>query len=99
MGNENLFIVMPAYNEEANIEKVIAGWYPIVEKVGGKSCLLVMDDGSKDRTFEKLKECEKRYPRLIGVTKKNEGHGQRSDRYSLKYGKKTGWSRILCIRS
>ena len=75
MGNENLFIVMPAYNEEANIEKVIAGWYPIVEKVGGKSCLLVMDDGSKDRTFEKLKECEKRYPRLIGVTKKIEGHG------------------------
>ena len=72
MGNENLFIVMPAYNEEANIEKVIAGWYPIVEKVGGKSCLLVMDDGSKDRTFEKLKECEKRYPRLIAVTKKNQ---------------------------
>ncbi len=72
---EKLYIVMPAYNEEENIEMVIAGWHPIVEKVGRESRLVIMDDGSKDHTFEKLRECEKKYPQLIGVTKKNEGHG------------------------
>lgn len=89
MGKEKLFIVMPAYNEEANIETVIAGWHPIVEKIGGESRLLVMDDGSKDHTFEKLKECEKKYSQLIGITKKNEGHGAtilEAYRYGIEHG-------------
>ncbi len=89
MGEEILYIVMPAYNEEANIERVIAQWHPVVEKIGGKSRLLVMDDGSRDHTFEKLKECEKRYPRLLGVTKKNEGHGAtvlEAYHYAIEHG-------------
>ena len=31
---DSLYIVMPAYNEEDNIEKVIESWYPVLE---GKS--------------------------------------------------------------
>ena len=30
-----LYIVIPAYNEETNIEKCINDWYPIVEKNDG----------------------------------------------------------------
>lgn len=30
-----LYIVIPAYNEEANIEQCINDWYPIVEKYNG----------------------------------------------------------------
>lgn len=28
---DTLYIVMPAYNEEANIEAVVRQWYPIIE--------------------------------------------------------------------
>ena len=47
-----LYIVIPAYNEAANIKMVIEEWYPIVEKYNGNgnSRLLVIDDGSKDET-------------------------------------------------
>ena len=33
--NKTLYVVIPAYNEEANIEQCINDWYPIVEKHSG----------------------------------------------------------------
>ena len=30
--NKILYVVIPAYNEEANIEQCINDWYPIVKK-------------------------------------------------------------------
>ena len=72
---DKLYIVMPAYNEEANIEAVVSQWHPLVEKIGSDSRLVVMDDGSKDHTYEKLKDLQKKFPQLVGVTKENEGHG------------------------
>ena len=32
---DKLFIVIPVYNEEANIKDVIEDWYPVVEKHNG----------------------------------------------------------------
>lgn len=86
---DKLYIVMPAYNEEENIEEVIAQWHPIVERTGEDSRLVVVDDGSKDQTYEKLMECQKKYAQLIGVTKVNEGHGAtvlRAYRYAIDQG-------------
>lgn len=41
-----LYIVMPAYNEEANIQQTIKDWYPIVELHNGEGksrlCFLMM---------------------------------------------------------
>lgn len=75
MSRDNLYIVMPAYNEECNIEKVIEQWHPVVERIGTDSRLVIINDGSKDSTFKKIKECEEKFPQLIGIDKKNEGHG------------------------
>ena len=36
-GRENLWIVIPAYNEEKNIETVIRQWHAIVDKTGEDS--------------------------------------------------------------
>lgn len=66
---------MPAYNEEANIEKVISDWYPIVEKIGEGSRLVIIDDGSKDRTYELMKKAAKNRPQFVPLTKENKGHG------------------------
>ena len=86
---DKLYIVMPAYNEEANIEAVVSQWHPLVEKIGSDSRLVVMDDGSKDHTYEKLKDLQKKFPQLVGVTKENEGHGAtvlRAYHYAVDHG-------------
>ena len=77
MIKEILYIVVPAYNEAANIEKVICDWYPIVEKHNGegKSRLLLIDDGSSDGTYEIVKSCSYGKPLLEVITKSNSGHG------------------------
>ena len=86
---DKLYIVMPAYNEEANIEAVVSQWHPLVEKIGSDSRLVVMDDGSKDHTYEKLKDLQKKFPQLVGVTTENEGHGAtvlRAYHYAVDHG-------------
>lgn len=72
---DKLFIVMPAYNEEANIESVIKQWYPIVEKIGNGSKLVIFDDGSKDETFSIMQKLQDKYSQLVPATKSNSGHG------------------------
>jgi dolichol-phosphate mannosyltransferase len=75
MKHDSLYIIMPAYNEEKNIGSVIEQWYPVVEKIGGDSRLVVLNDGSKDGTYEKIRKYQEKYDRLIGIDKPNEGHG------------------------
>ncbi len=70
-----LFIVIPAYNEQANIEKVIEQWYPLVERHGIDSRLVVIDDGSTDDTYALVCEAARSRPALVPLTKGNEGHG------------------------
>lgn len=86
---EKLYIVIPAYNEQDTIEKVIDDWYPVVEKIGGESKLVIINDGSKDRTAEILERCGESHERLIGLTKENGGHGAAvlyGYRYALDQG-------------
>ena len=64
---DRLIIVIPAYNEEENIENVVAQWHPIVEKTGGDSRLFVINDGSTDRTQEELDHLQGKYPQLRTV--------------------------------
>jgi len=75
MKNENLYIVMPAYNEEANIEATVKQWYAVIEKIGNESKLLIVNDGSKDATFSKLEYLKTKYPLLVPINKNNSGHG------------------------
>ncbi|MGI6011388.1 MAG: glycosyltransferase family 2 protein [Ruminococcus sp.] len=72
---ENLWIVIPAYNEEKNIRTVIEQWHKIVEKTGEDSKILLVNDGSTDQTREIALQLQKDYPRLLVETKKNGGHG------------------------
>jgi glycosyltransferase involved in cell wall biosynthesis len=72
---EKLYIVMPAYNEEENIKSVVDAWYPIIEKIGGDSRLVIINDGSKDHTYEMMQEYAKEKPMFLPLTKQNSGHG------------------------
>lgn len=89
---EKIYFVLPAYNEEANIESVVAQWHPLVQKIqdtGDYARLVIANDGSKDTTYECLKEMEKEYPLLIALNKSNSGHGAtllHLYRYALENG-------------
>ena len=80
---------MPAYNEEANIRTVVEQWHPVVEQIGEDSRVVIVDDGSKDATYRVLEELRATYPQLIGLTKKNSGHGSTclyAYRYAIEQG-------------
>lgn len=73
-----LYIVMPAYNEAANIEEVIRQWHPVCEKInseGNVSKLVIANDGSKDNTFQIMQQLQEKYPCLVPIDKPNSGHG------------------------
>lgn len=72
---DKLYIVIPAYNEEETINQVIDDWYPVVENIGEESRLVIIDDGSKDHTYEQMESAAKTRPQLVPMTKPNGGHG------------------------
>lgn len=72
---DKLFVVVPAYNEQENIENFVKDWYSVIEKCNVESRLIVINDGSKDNTFEILTGLSKQYPKLLPLTKENNGHG------------------------
>ena len=72
---EKLYIVIPAYNEEMNITSVAREWHTVVETISEDSKLVIIDDGSKDSTYQVLTELSKELPQLEVITKKNSGHG------------------------
>lgn len=87
----NLFIVIPAYNEELNILNTINQWYPVIERHNseGQSRIVVINDGSTDQTFSLLTEAAKSHPLLLPLTKSNGGHGSSvlyGYQYALSHG-------------
>ena len=87
----SLYIIIPAYNEEENIEKVLEGWYPIIEKHhgDGNSRLVIIDDGSKDQTFSIVEKYAKTHPLTQILHKQNGGHGA-ALLYGYEYALKQG---------
>ncbi|MBD5509498.1 MAG: glycosyltransferase family 2 protein [Lachnospiraceae bacterium] len=72
---DSLFIVMPAYNEEENIEGVVKQWYPVLYGKDEKSRLVIADSGSTDKTHEKLKILQREYPKLEILSETPKQHG------------------------
>ena len=86
-----LYIIIPAYNEEENIVRLISDWYPVIETYNpeGRSRLVVIDDGSRDETYHLLEKMAVSRPLLVPLTKPNAGHGPTlisGYRYALKNG-------------
>lgn len=72
---DNLYIIIPAYNEAVNIEQVVKDWHPVVAHISSDSKLVIIDDGSKDDTYARLCALVKDFPQLQPITKPNAGHG------------------------
>ena len=68
-----LAIVIPVYNEEKTIAKVVNDWSRIIEI--DQLDLIIVNDGSNDQTLKILEDLKKDNLNLIIINKKNEGHG------------------------
>lgn len=66
---------MPAYNEERHVKKTISSWMPIVKSLPGSE-ILIVNDGSTDKTPNLLNALKNKSMILKVVHKKNEGHGK-----------------------
>ncbi len=71
----HLSIVMPAYNEEVAIAAAIEDILRDVAPAVGVAEIVVVNDGSKDRTGAILKDLAAREPRLKVIDRANGGHG------------------------
>ncbi len=71
----SLYIVIPAYNEEANIEKIVRSWYRILDGKSETSRLVIADSGSSDATHEILINLKKEYSKLSILENTDRQHG------------------------
>lgn len=70
----DLALVMPVYNEEACIMDVIKSWNLMLSNLDIKYQLIILNDGSNDRTEDALKLFVHESKIRI-INKKNSGHG------------------------
>jgi len=70
-----LYIVMPAYNEEMNIESTVRAWYPVLDGKDDNSRLVIADSGSKDSTHSILESLKSEFPKLETISDTEPGHG------------------------
>ena len=67
-------VVIPAYNHQDYVQETIKS---IINQTYKNIELIIIDDGSKDNTFQKIQEllpiCKERFSRFIFETKQNEG--------------------------
>ncbi len=72
--NKELAVVIPVYNEEEAIKKVIDDWKKILPIKFFD--LIIVNDGSTDNTKSILLDCKKKIKNLVVINKINEGHGK-----------------------
>ena len=74
MNNPLISVLIPAYNHEQYVQETIKS---IINQTYQNVELIVIDDGSKDSTWQKIQEmkdeCEKRFVSVHFETKENEG--------------------------
>ena len=83
-----LSVFFPAYNEEAHIKETIEKAFEVLPKVAKKFEVLVINDGSKDRTGEVVSGLKKKYKELRMITHNpNGGYGEalKTGFYNSKY--------------
>jgi len=81
-------VFFPAYNEEANIRSTVEKAVEVLEKVAKKWEIIVIDDGSKDKTGAIVKRLMKKEPRIRLITHTpNRGYGAalKSGFYNSQY--------------
>ena len=62
-----LSLVIPVYNEEENLTELIARTTAACDKLDCTTEIILVDDGSADRSMEMIIEASQKDPRIVGV--------------------------------
>lgn len=73
---DELSIFFPFWNEEENLETVVSKAIPVAQKIADKWEIIMVDDGSSDKTLEIMQKLSAKDQRLVIVSHKiNRGYG------------------------
>lgn len=73
---ESVAVVVPAFNEEVGIERGVTAILKELKDLPWRSRLIVVDDGSRDKTPQILKSLQQKHEELVVVThERNKGYG------------------------
>ena len=99
MNDVELIAIMPVFNEEAGIARVITGWLEALSRERITYLLVAINDGSTDASLAILNQLQLRFPtQLIVLTKINSGHGQ-TCRFGYEFAVSHGAQWVLQIDS
>ena len=73
--NPVLAIVIPVYNEEASLVALLQDWQTVFDATREPYKIILIDDGSKDKSLQLLKTLGEKNPALDLHTQTNAGHG------------------------
>ena len=73
--NPVLAIVIPVYNEEASLVTLLQDWQVVFNATGEPYKIILIDDGSKDKSLQLLHTLRENNPGLDVHTQPNAGHG------------------------
>lgn len=94
-----LLVVIPIYNEQNAIQKVIYDWMDELAAWCEDFAMLAIDDGSSDRSLDTLHRLQERFgSRLLVRSRPNCGHGQ-TCLEGYRSGSKMGAQYVLQIDS
>jgi glycosyltransferase involved in cell wall biosynthesis len=88
-----LSIIIPAYNEENRLPNTLEQIFSFLSKQDYSYEVLVIENGSADRTFEIAKEFTKQFENLIVIHEENRGKGNAVKRGMLEA---KGEYRFIC---
>lgn len=93
MNNPKLSIIIPAFNEEKRLPSTLEQVFSFVQNQTYDSEVLIIENGSSDRTFEVAKEYADKHPRCLAIRNKVRGKG-----LAVRTGmlRATGQYRFMC---
>lgn len=92
--NNLVSIVIPCYNEEKNINRTLDGLLDEEKNSKYKFEIIAVNDGSKDNTWEVIREYAKKYPNIIGINQM--GNFGQSQAYQAGFDNVTGDYVLIC---
>jgi glycosyltransferase involved in cell wall biosynthesis len=88
---KELSVFFPCYNEEKNVANTIDKAIPIIKDIANKWEIILINDGSKDKTGEIIAGIAQKYPKNVQVVTHNLNRGYGAAFKSGLYAAKYSW--------